>query len=271
VTFAAVDHVTQREPGPWRDCTFASTLETLRLALANGRDIPSEQHEVERFRAATGLPDNHTGSTIPQIMPVAERLYGVTPDQYVITGDWAAIHRHFADEANEGVITGMMAAVPPHLRRWSPGFHGAHAVAARGSALAPTWCDPLAPKGAYHGEPVSWSVWESFFGHLPGARALLMREYEEGAIPLPIYQLAIRPGTLTVPANEEVRGWKPTADGWAVARLWLAKPSPSTARFDATLTRIGGSTVPKSLLRVVSGFFADLYVSSADVQKSYDP
>lgn len=54
MTFTPADHVTEREPGRWEDCTFSSMLETMRLALPDGAAIPATIEEVNRYRAASG-------------------------------------------------------------------------------------------------------------------------------------------------------------------------------------------------------------------------
>jgi hypothetical protein len=171
--FGPADHVTEREVGPWRDCTFASMLETLRLGLPNGRQIPATIEEKERFRAAAGFPDNHTGATIEDTLPAARSLYGLRDDQFRLTRDWATVQVSLATPGRVLVVTGSMAHVPAHLRRYSPSFMGAHAVAARGGFI---WCDPLAPKdGTYQGEVVSAEIWRDFFDGLgPGHQALIM-------------------------------------------------------------------------------------------------
>lgn len=173
--FTAADHVSQREPGPWRDCTFASMLECIRLVVPDGERIPATEAEKERFRAAAGLPDDHGGATIEDALPAAKRLYGLDTEHYVLTLEWEVLERALRDPGTLAVVQGKMSALPSYLRRWSPGFLGPHAVAARGNSLSPTWCDPLAPKGSYAGEPVTWPTWRAFFASLPGARALIMK------------------------------------------------------------------------------------------------
>jgi hypothetical protein len=194
VPFTPPDHVTEREPGPWRDCTFAAVLETLRLALPNGRAISSAHAEVERFRAEAGFVDNHAGATIPDTLPAAKRLYGLSDDDYVLSGDWPTIERVLTDPDMVAVVTGMMSAVTTHMRRWSPSFLGAHAVAARGAAI-PTWCDPLAPHATYRGEPVTLPTWRAFFRALPDARALLMAAHMEPEMIRSRGAVAMRDGT----------------------------------------------------------------------------
>jgi hypothetical protein len=86
---------------------------------------------------------------------------------------------------------------------------------------------------------------------------------------LPIYVQHDRPGTLTIPAGVAVTGYRPIATGWQAVQTWEPKPVASTARFDAVLSRLSGTTRPKSLLRVTSGYFEGLYVSSAEVLETF--
>ncbi len=99
-----------------------------------------------------------------------------------------------------------------------------------------------------------------------------LEAFARGEGTMPIYTLRERSGTLTIPAGASVQGWLPRADGtgWRVERTWRPKPESSSARFDAALSRLSGTTTPASLLRVTSGFFADVYVSSAEVDEAFD-
>ena len=121
-----------------------------------------------------------------------------------------------------------------------------------------------------------WTIWQYRGAPLDldvfhGDRAAL-EAFARGEGTMPIYTLRERSGTLTIPAGASVRGWLPRADGigWRVERTWRPKPEPSSARFDAVLSRLSGTTTPASLLRVTSGFFAGDYVSSAEVEETFD-
>lgn len=171
--FEPADHVTEREAGPWRDCTFASMLETLRLGFVDGEEIPPTIAEKEAYRAAANLPDDHPGANIPTAVDAAEERYRLDGG-YEITADWGLVRAALATPGRVLVVTGSMGSVPAWLRRWSPSFTGAHAVAARGGGvLGATWCDPLAPKGNYVGEYVAMTTWQAFFTGLPGAQAFI--------------------------------------------------------------------------------------------------
>jgi hypothetical protein len=170
--FAPFDHVTEREVGPWRDCTFAAGLEVFRDGFPDGVAIPPTVEEKEALRAAAGLPDDHSGATIAQLIQAGQKRYGLAGG-YFVTRDWADVRTALLVPGFRLVVQGSMAKVPASLRRWDPSFTGAHAVAARGNATAPMWCDPLAPKGTYAGEPVTISTWQSYFLGLPGAQAFI--------------------------------------------------------------------------------------------------
>lgn len=166
--FTVADHVTEREPGPWRDCTFASMLEVCRDGFPDGRAIPATVAEKEALRAAAGLPDDHTGADMSQGILAAERRYGLGGG-YVVTSSWSVLRDALNRADARCVVQGSMGSATTWLRRWSPSFSGAHAVAARGLV----WCDPLAPAGTYAGELVPIGTWESYFRGLPGAQALI--------------------------------------------------------------------------------------------------
>lgn len=158
MTFTPADHVTEREPGRWEDCTFSSMLETMRLALPDGAAIPATIEEVNRYRAASGLPDNHTGATIEDTIPAAKARYHLTDGQYTLTRDWPTLARALADPAKVCVVTGKMSGVPESERVTA--FTGNHAVANHGVLIR---CDPLGPKdGRYQGNVWSLSLWRSF-------------------------------------------------------------------------------------------------------------
>lgn len=169
--FAPADHVTQREPGPWRDCTFASMLEVLRFGFVDGQSIPPTQAEKEAYRATAGLPDDHAGATLAVAIEAARERYNLG-DGFTVTSSWADVRAGLMADDSWLVVQGSMAAVPARLRRWDPAFSGPHSVAARG---VQQWCDPLAPKGTYVGEYVGLAAWEAFFKGLPGAQAFITR------------------------------------------------------------------------------------------------
>jgi hypothetical protein len=172
MTFTAADHCTEREVGSsWEDCTFAAMLETLRLALPNGRSIPATITEVNRFRAATGLPDAHKGVNLEFTIPAAKRLYGLTDNAYVLTKDWYVLASLLEDPNVVAAVTGLMGAFPSTVERWDV-YVGPHCVAKHGLRVL---CDPLAPHGTYKGEEVNLSGWRTFFTGLAGSQAFVMR------------------------------------------------------------------------------------------------
>jgi hypothetical protein len=193
VTFAPADHVTQREDGPWRDCTWASMLETLRLALPDGAGIPADQPEVERFRAAGGYPDNHTGVTIEETIPAAKSRYGLRDDQYSLTRDWPTLAAALADPSKVCVVTGKMSGVPESERVTS--FTGNHAVAKHGVLIR---CDPLGPAdGHYVGNVWSLTLWRSFTSALGYWQALIMEARGDDGM--------IAAGGITLTSNKTIR------------------------------------------------------------------
>lgn len=259
-------HVTEREPGPWRDCTFAALLEVVRDGFPDGLDIPPTIAEKEALRAAAGLPDDHAGATIGQAITAAERRYGLAGG-YVVATSWASIRTALTDPRSRCVVQGSMDSVPAALRRWDPTFSGAHAISSRGT----TWCDPLAPAGTYAGEVVSLAVWEGFVRGLPGAQALITKVGGLTRSDMSIYERRPVSGRFTIPAMKAVKGYRPVGSAWEVVKTWPAQTSSSGALFDGHYVRISGTTTPSTLLRATSGFFDGLFVATADVVETFAP
>ncbi|HSW42946.1 MAG TPA: hypothetical protein VLM76_10595 [Patescibacteria group bacterium] len=196
-SFTPADHVTQREEGPWRDCLFASLIEVLRLGLPGGRAISAEQPEVERLRAAAGLPDDHPGATIAQALPAAGRLYGLAASQYTLTRDWTTLTAALDDPGKLAVVTGLLAAVPAAERITS--FTGPHAVAKHGLRVR---CDPLGPRdGRYRGNTWTLATWRAFTAGLAGWEALIMDKQEATMLTL---------GGITVTSSRRARTLRST-------------------------------------------------------------
>lgn len=197
MAFTPADHVSQREPGPWRDCTFASMLEVIRLGIPGGRKIPATEAEKERFRAAAGLPDDHTGATIEMTLDAAEQLYGLSAEDYLLTRTWTVLAAALEDSRKLAVVTGMMGAVPASERITS--FTGPHAVAKHGVRVR---CDPLGPKdGVYQGNTWPLQTWRAFVNGLPGWQALIMEM--QGVEMLSM-------GGVTVTSNKLIKALRPT-------------------------------------------------------------
>ena len=169
IDFTAADHITEREVvGRWIDCTPASMLETLRLALPDGRRLPTTMAEVDRLRAAAGAGPE--GVTIDQVIEGAEKLYGLTDDDYTLTDDWNIVSSFLEDPTVVAVVQGRMGRFPFTVHRWDT-YTGPHAVAKHDVR---TLCDPLAPHGSYVGEEVSLAGWRAYFTGLDGAQAFAM-------------------------------------------------------------------------------------------------
>ena len=168
-TQTAADHVSEREAGAWVDCVPSSGVEFAR-AGGNDRAIPATNAEREALRAAMGLPADHQGATLAQLSGGLQARYGFT--QQCLTRDWPTIAAHLGRAGTVAVITGKYGTLPVRFRRWDPGFTGAHAVAVYGGTV-PWWCDPLAPKGTYRGEPIAMSTLRAYYEGYDGAGALL--------------------------------------------------------------------------------------------------
>lgn len=115
---------------------------------------------------------------------------------------------------------------------------------------------------AYKACPGKLIPWDRVGGHGP-----------EGVETMSIYQRSARPGSFVIPAKRAVRAWHPAPDGWDVAKTRPAAPVASAPiPFTHHLGRVSGTTTPSSLLLVDEGhaYFGGLYVSTADVEETFD-
>ena len=223
------------------------------------------------FRSAAGNPDRPgpTGGRLDDVMRGATAIWPQLHVERYSGTEWEP----FAARLRAGwsaSLAVLSSALPTRLQF---GFRGPHQVGAVLDAGQYRLMNPLAHSGA----ALAW-IAESDLRTAARAVAngyILAALFEPlpGGITLPIYVLRERPGTLTVKAGTTVKGWRPKADGsgWEVAKTWAPKPTASTARFDAVLARLSGRTSPTSLLRVTAGYFAGLFVASAEVEETFDP
>jgi hypothetical protein len=227
---------------------------------------------VLRFRAAAHKPDRPgpTGGNLDDVIRGASQLWPHLRIARQDSTDWAA----FAGKLHDGwsaSLAVLSSALPVRLQH---NFRGPHQVGVVYAAGEYRLMNPLAHNGAapawIEETELRTAARAVAQGHILAA---LFEPAKGGTVALPIYLLRERPGTLTVKPNAKVTGWRPKADGsgWEAAKIWNGQPFASPARFDAVLARLSGRTVPASLLRVVSGFFDGLYVSSAEVDEAFDP
>lgn len=160
-------HVSEVPDSPVVECTSASVLEVARAAT-NGlpSQPPATAAEREALRAASGASDVH-GASIPLIAAGARRRYGVSLD----VGPLPDLER--VPEGTFIAVQGDYHVLPRHFQRWDPHFAlrpGAGHCVTVFSLGGLRWCDPLAPWGAYAGEPVAPSVVRAYFASLPGAQ-----------------------------------------------------------------------------------------------------
>jgi len=245
------------------DCWCVATI-----WAAVGADPDAERPTVPEFRAAAHNPDRPgpTGGDLDDVIRGASQTWPYLTLERHDTADWETFARRIA-EGWYGSLAVLSSALPARLQY---GFRGAHQV---GVAIHNGWrvMNPLARDGSTPG-------WIEEHELRTAARAVdrgrilaaLFEPWKE-VVALPIYVQRDRPGTLTVRAGATVTGYRPIAAGWQPVKTWEPKPAASTARFDAHLSRLSGTTRPASLLRVISGYFDGLYVSTAEVDETFDP
>lgn len=167
---------TEREPGGYEDCTWASGV--MFQNAAHGANVaPSTRAEYQALRVAGGdgpAENPGDGSNTGQLATGIGRRYGW---HAVRLGPPGASHPSFAsfwDRLAPGtgaVVQGWMGvwSHSNHWRRWDPGFGGAHAVYVQRESRDEVvwWMNPLAPEG-YPGEHMAKfdlkRYWDGFFG-----------------------------------------------------------------------------------------------------------
>lgn len=160
-------HITEREGAhrwpdgrydnsAWEDCTWCSGVEFARLTLNPA--IAATHAEAELLRAASG-EDTGSGSNEFDLKRGFLKRYkkDLGTPIYGFANLWAAL-----TPGKVAIVGGSMGGFPVGhpLRRFDPGFAGAHRVlVARYSASDLVWwCNPLAPQGTgYLGEVVTKS------------------------------------------------------------------------------------------------------------------
>lgn len=275
MTFADHRHISEREMAHdwpdgqhddrhWEDCTFCAGVMLARIC--HNALIPATLTEAEHLRDVAGEDPLGGTSTADLIRGIRARYPSFTQFQHVAGFEalWAALDVGFAAAAQ-----GSMGAFPVGhtLRRHDPGFDGAHDVLV--VRLDDTdrvwWDDPLAPIGDYRGQWVSKADLARYVRGFSGSH--LVARHQE-TTDMSIYRQDKTPGRFVIPAGTSVRGYKPSGSDWAVAKTWDARTTESSAPFTAVLRRISGTVTPSVLLKVEEGFFAGLYVSSADVDET---
>jgi hypothetical protein len=246
------------------DCWCVATIWA---ALA--ADPSAYQPTVPEFRKAAGNPDKPgpTGGDLDDVIRGASATWPQIRLLRYQSTEWAL----FEERLRDGWVASLAVQSSALPTRLQFGFRGAHQVGVMFANGEWRLMNPLAHNGA----PTGW-ITESDLRTAARAvahgfiLAALFEPTKEDYIPLPIYTQEARPGTLTLAPKTALRAWKPAADGWVVAKTLQPRPEPWTARFDALLIRIGGHTMPSRLLRVSSGGFKGLYVSTADVAEDFD-
>lgn len=257
-------HVSERQSGKWEDCVWMSAVEWLRQVYR--RSIPATHAEGDALRLASG---DLGFSNFWNLEAGVQVRYGWSlPDPVPAAGLWAALK-----PGSAAIVVGSLPAWPSgsHWRRWDPGSTADHATFAyRFDATdAVWWCDPLAPTGiGYQGEVMPKAELLRFVGLKSWGQ--LVAPILEGV--MAIYQRRETPGTFTIRAGVEVHGYRPNASGWEVAKTRPKAVVVSLpASFDATLGRLSGTTTPSSLLAISTGYFAGLYVDTAEVDETVNP
>jgi hypothetical protein len=205
----AHEHVTEREPdGTWEDCTFTAGLMHARVALR--ASIPATHAEMQALRAASGL-STHGGANIDDLQRGYARRYGWSGGTEVkgFSNLWYTLR-----PGRSATAQGSMAAFPSghRLRRWDPGFRGAHAVliARLDTSDRVWWDDPLAPLGVgYEGEWVTKAQLKAYVDRLTVAGG---RHVISNIIPKPAAQPP--EGDTLKPGDDFNYGWESyTLDG----------------------------------------------------------
>lgn len=171
---------TEREPGSWEDCTWASGV--MLQNLAHGANVvPSTRAEYEALRVAGGdgpAENPGDGSNVAQLVIGMLRRYGWQPRRVGPPGfpkaSWADVLNGLAKVGAGAVVQGSMGAWSrdSHWRRWDPNFAGGHAMfVERVDTRDRVWLqNPLAP-ATYPGEFMPMADLKAFYDAFYGGLA----------------------------------------------------------------------------------------------------
>lgn len=202
--------VSEREPGPWIECTFTSAVMAVR---SWGFRVPAKLIEAKGLHKASGK-DPAKGGSIADVIKGFYVRYNTRKGQQLSNADFPALWTDLS-VGRSGVFQGSMGAFPAghHLRRHDPGFKGFHAifVIRLDERDRVWWVDPLAPLGDYQGEFVPLKNFRKFVEGLPAGSALI-----GNAVVQPADPIVERPPVVTPPpktyTQEELT--KASTDGW---------------------------------------------------------
>ncbi len=171
--------VSEREPGGYEDCTWASAV-MLNNAHHGWTDRPPTRAEYEALRVAggDGPPENPgDGSNQQQAETGILRRYQWDAVRLGVPGTQRSFD-YLWDRLGKGVgasVQGYMGAFPAgsHWRRHDPGFRGPHCtyVQREDSQDRVWWMDPLAP-GTYPGEWMSKNDLRRYVSQMAGGYLL---------------------------------------------------------------------------------------------------
>jgi hypothetical protein len=217
---------------------------------------------IAAIRAAAGVPDEPgpTGATPSQVYAAAREL--ARPARpWLVRGFEHVVACLGAGKS--AVIFYRAGRLPPAYRY---GFTGDHAGGLEIDGGTLYLSDPLAPDGSPP-RAISASALRLAMEAFPdGAAAVVLTE-----VPMSIYRTIPTPGTFVIEAGTSVKGYQADGSAWKVVKTWDPRPVDSSGPFDYRLSRMSGVTVPSSLLHVTDGYFAGLYVDTAQVSETYEP
>ncbi len=271
-------HVTEREgDGTWEDCAFVTAVEMMRTS---GRsDIPATHAEAERLRAASGLPEEHTGASIGRVQAGIAARYGLRP---AMTFGWSALLARLVP-GTVAVVQGNMHALDDHWQRWDRPFSSRRQAIHQGyfarltSESRGIWCDPLAPaNGTYQGEWMPLSV-----------LGIYVRAFSANGHIVRSFVSDIPPESSTGEAMVNTDAERFTGPRQFSTNAGLAKlrrfeadaeissiPAPYSGWVDAsvTITRSdGGTPHGAGFLRLSAGGSAGEYILAAEVTLGSEP
>jgi hypothetical protein len=260
----------------WEDCLWASAVEWVR---ATGRPVPPTHAEAEALRAASGQGPAG-GSTFADLARGLQARYGLVMPS--VRYGWQAVTSAFVP-GRASIVTGSMGAFPAghRLRRWDPGFAGAHAVFVEslptGEAV---WCDPLAPAVVdgrrWTGELVGRAEVETFM-KMAGAGAVIGEVKRGGDVMVVVVRERpfLRPRRFRIAAGKTIHGYDPARPGRpVVSRVWKeASSADAIAEVWVSYPDVTNPPVPRGgpFLKVSNGVYVGLLVVAAEVSLDPEP
>ena len=252
------------------DCWVVATIQCAR-SCASWIEKPT----IPEFRAAAGDPDDGVsdGGTLTEVMRGVSRMWPKLPVTEARAWSWTRFAALMKDGPRAASLAIVSSALPSTYRY---GFDGLHQVSVFFEEGFWYIVNPLQPEGSSPRRIEEYAVRNAATAYGNGyvfAAVFPTRSETKEAYAMTMFRELTAPGSYYIKAGVAARGYRPRADGegWEVAKT-RAKTTTNSPRyrFEKRLLRISGTAVPSSLIFAVDGPLMGLYVSTAEIEETYD-